>query len=153
MKKKSRKELLVTVAIATSLIFSLNGCGMFKSSKTAEAGKASVSEEQQTADKKAAATQSKDKDAQGQTKETAATSTDTSTVQAKKIAADKSKGKKCGVAGDVYVVKKGDSLWKIAKAVYKNPLKWKLIYNANKKKIKDPNRIYPKQKFVIPEVK
>jgi nucleoid-associated protein YgaU len=150
MNKKSRKELLVTVAITTSLIFSLNGCGMFKSCKTAEAGKASVSEEQQAVDKKAATAESKDKDAQGQTKETAAAPTDINKDQAKKT--DKSMGKKCA-AGDVYVVKKGDSLWKIAKASYNDPLKWRVIYKANKKKIKDPNRIYPKQRFIIPEVK
>jgi nucleoid-associated protein YgaU len=152
MNKKSRKELLVTVAITTSLIFSLNGCGMFKSCKTAETGKASVSEEQQAVDKKAATAQSKDKDVQGQTKETAAAPSEINKGQAKKTATDKSMGKKCA-AGDVYVVKKGDSLWKIAKASYNNPLKWRVIYNANKKKIKDPNRIYPKQRFIIPEVK
>ncbi|MDQ5986194.1 MAG: hypothetical protein CSYNP_01913 [Syntrophus sp. SKADARSKE-3] len=149
MNKKSRKELLVTVAIATSLIFSLSGCGMFKSCKTADAGKAAASEEQQAVDKKASTAQPKEKEAQGQTKETAAVPSDTSKGQAKKTAADKSAKKRA--AGEVYVVKKGDSLWKIAKATYNDPLKWKVIYKANKKKIKDPNLIYPKQKFVIPE--
>ena len=44
-----------------------------------------------------------------------------------------------------YVVKKGDSLWKIAGKVYHNPLKWPRIYRANKEKIKNPNRIFANQ--------
>lgn len=49
-----------------------------------------------------------------------------------------------------YVVVKGDSLWKIAGKVYRNPLKWPKIYRANKEKIKHPNRIYPGQVLTIP---
>ncbi len=49
-----------------------------------------------------------------------------------------------------YTVKKGDSLWKIAGRVYGNPLKWPLIYRANKEKIQNPHRIYPNQVLVIP---
>lgn len=51
---------------------------------------------------------------------------------------------------DKYVVKKGDSLWKIAGKVYGNPLKWHRIYRANKDKIKNPNRIYAGQVLTIP---
>jgi hypothetical protein len=50
-----------------------------------------------------------------------------------------------------YVVKKGDSLWKIAGKVYHNPLKWPRIYRANKDKIKNPNKIYINQVLVIPQ--
>ena len=50
-----------------------------------------------------------------------------------------------------YVVKKGDSLWKIAGKVYHNPLKWVKIYNANKAKIKHPNKIFAGQVLVIPQ--
>jgi nucleoid-associated protein YgaU len=50
-----------------------------------------------------------------------------------------------------YVVKKGDSLWKISQNVYKDGSKWRQIYEANKKVIgKNPNLIYPGQKLVIP---
>lgn len=51
----------------------------------------------------------------------------------------------------VYTVKPGDSLYKIAKQVYGNGSKYNLIYEANKNVIgKNPNLIYPGQKFVIP---
>jgi nucleoid-associated protein YgaU len=50
-----------------------------------------------------------------------------------------------------YTIKKGDSLWKIAKRVYGDGGKWRTIYDANKKVIgKNPNLIYPGQKLVIP---
>jgi nucleoid-associated protein YgaU len=50
-----------------------------------------------------------------------------------------------------YTVKKGDSLWKIAKNVYGDGSKWRQIYEVNKKVIgKNPNLIYPGQKLVIP---
>jgi nucleoid-associated protein YgaU len=50
-----------------------------------------------------------------------------------------------------YVVKKGDSLWRIAGKVYGNPLKWPRIYRANKDQIKNPNRIYPNMVLIIPQ--
>lgn len=49
-----------------------------------------------------------------------------------------------------YTVKKGDCLWNIAKKYYGNGAQYKKIYNANKDKIKNPNLIYPGQKFLIP---
>lgn len=50
-----------------------------------------------------------------------------------------------------YVVKKGDSLWRISGKVYGNPLKWPRIYRANQAKIKNPNKIFVNQVLVIPQ--
>lgn len=44
----------------------------------------------------------------------------------------------------------GDTLWRIAQKVYGDKDKWRLIYLANKDVIKDPNKIYPKQRLKIP---
>ena len=49
-----------------------------------------------------------------------------------------------------HTVKKGDTLWGIAKKYYGNGAQYKKIYNANKSKIKNPNLIYVGQKFLIP---
>jgi nucleoid-associated protein YgaU len=49
-----------------------------------------------------------------------------------------------------YVVVKGDSLSKIAKAIYGDAKKWKLIHEANKSLIKNPDLIYPGQVLKIP---
>jgi len=45
-----------------------------------------------------------------------------------------------------------DCLWNIAKKkeIYNDPWKWKKIYKVNKDKIKNPDLIYPGQKFTIP---
>jgi hypothetical protein len=49
-----------------------------------------------------------------------------------------------------YVVRKGDSLWRIAGRVYGNPFKWPDIYRANRDRIENPHKIYPNQVLVIP---
>jgi len=55
-----------------------------------------------------------------------------------------------------YVVKfnpkKRDCLWRISLYVYRDARLWPLIYVANRDKIKDPDLIFPGQKFVIPPV-
>ena len=50
-----------------------------------------------------------------------------------------------------HVVVKGECLWKISgyKEIYDDPFQWPLIYSSNKDKIKNPDRIYPKQDFKI----
>jgi len=51
----------------------------------------------------------------------------------------------------VYVVKPGDSLWKIAKKELTSGDKWKLIYDLNKSTIgSNPDLILPGQKLVMP---
>jgi LysM repeat protein len=52
-------------------------------------------------------------------------------------------------AARYYVVVKGDSLWKIAKQYYGNGALYTKIAAANPQ-IKNPNLIYPGQKFLIP---
>ncbi|MDI9570051.1 MAG: LysM peptidoglycan-binding domain-containing protein [Pseudomonadota bacterium] len=51
-----------------------------------------------------------------------------------------------------YVVKKGDSLWWIAKYrdIYNDPYLWPLLYQANKDQIKKAGLIYPGQRLKIP---
>jgi nucleoid-associated protein YgaU len=51
----------------------------------------------------------------------------------------------------VYEVKSGDSLSKIAKHFYGNANAWKKIFEANKDVVKDPDKIYPGQKLKIPQ--
>ena len=54
----------------------------------------------------------------------------------------------------LYTVVKGDHLWGIAKKDehYGNPFAWPKIYKANKDQIKNPDLIYPKQVFKIPNL-
>lgn len=54
------------------------------------------------------------------------------------------------IFGQWYVVKKGDSLWSIAKKFYGNGAQYTKIYNANKTKIKNPNSIPVGQVIKIP---
>ena len=49
-----------------------------------------------------------------------------------------------------YVVKKGDSLWKIAEEVYGDGTKGKFIADANKDVIKDPDKLTAGMKLTIP---
>lgn len=53
-----------------------------------------------------------------------------------------------------YTVVKGDCLWNIAKKkeFYGNGFAWPKIYKANRDKIKNPDLIYPKQIFTIPQL-
>jgi len=49
-----------------------------------------------------------------------------------------------------YTVQPGDSLSKIAKAQYGDPMKYPMIFEANKPMLKDPDLIYPGQVLRIP---
>ena len=52
---------------------------------------------------------------------------------------------------NIYVVKKGEWLWDIARKEYGTAIGWFRIYEANREKIADPELIYPGQRFIIPE--
>jgi len=54
-------------------------------------------------------------------------------------------------AARTHVVQKGDTLSKIAKKYYGNASLYMKIFEANKDKLKDPNKIFPDQELVIPE--
>lgn len=49
-----------------------------------------------------------------------------------------------------YKVRKGDSLWDIAKRKSKNPYNWVGVYQTNGKKIQNPDLIYPGQIILVP---
>jgi len=51
-----------------------------------------------------------------------------------------------------HVVRRGDTLWDLARLYLNNPFQWPRIYEANRSQIRDPHWIYPNQRFVIPPV-
>lgn len=51
-----------------------------------------------------------------------------------------------------HVVKSGESLSKIAKHYYGDPMKYKQIFEANSNILKNPDLIYPDQELVIPNL-
>ncbi|MEP7347073.1 MAG: LysM peptidoglycan-binding domain-containing protein [Gemmatimonadaceae bacterium] len=54
--------------------------------------------------------------------------------------------------GQLYTVKAGDSLSKIARQVYGDGNKWKAIWEANKDSVKNPDLIHPGQVLKIPQL-
>ena len=48
------------------------------------------------------------------------------------------------------VVSRGDSLWRISRATYGVGTRYAIVYQANRDRIRDPNRIYPGQIFILP---
>lgn len=43
-----------------------------------------------------------------------------------------------------------DTLWDLAQFYYQNPFEWRVIWEANRDSIADPNLIYPTEVFIIP---
>jgi nucleoid-associated protein YgaU len=48
------------------------------------------------------------------------------------------------------VVSRGDTLWRISRLTYGAGERYAIVYRANRERIRDPNRIYPGQIFVLP---
>src|SRR5258706_1026196 len=48
------------------------------------------------------------------------------------------------------VVSRGDSLWRISRVTYGEGMRYAVVYKANQDQIRNPNRIYPCQIFVLP---
>ena len=53
-------------------------------------------------------------------------------------------------SGAEITIRRGDSLWRIAKRHYGSGKKWRAIYSANKGKISDPDMIYAGHRLVLP---
>jgi len=51
-----------------------------------------------------------------------------------------------------YTVESGDTLWKISEQVYGNGSRYMKIFEANTDILENPDRIFPGQKLVIPEL-
>ena len=51
----------------------------------------------------------------------------------------------------IHTVVEGQSLWRISRRHYANPLLWPEIFKANDDQIDDPDLIFPNQEFKIPE--
>lgn len=49
-----------------------------------------------------------------------------------------------------HTVVKDDTLWDLAQRYYSNPFEWRVIWNANRDVVEDPNWIYPAEVLVIP---
>jgi nucleoid-associated protein YgaU len=47
-------------------------------------------------------------------------------------------------------VTRGDSLWRISRLTYGEGTRYSLVYRANRDRIRNPDRIYPGQVFVLP---
>jgi nucleoid-associated protein YgaU len=63
---------------------------------------------------------------------------------------DKSAAGAANPYAQTHEVQKGDTLGKIAQQYYGDPGLYMQIFEANKSQLKDPNKIFPGQKLVIP---
>lgn len=63
-------------------------------------------------------------------------------------------GSEAGVKkeGRTYTVESGDTLWKIAENMYGSGNKYMKIFEANTSILKNPDKIFPGQKLVIPDL-
>lgn len=53
--------------------------------------------------------------------------------------------------GSAVIIRRGDSLWKVARRNYGAGIRYTTIFDANRDQVRDPHRIYPGQVLKIPE--
>jgi hypothetical protein len=53
--------------------------------------------------------------------------------------------------GREHEVRKGDTLWDLAKLYLSNPFLWGVIHEANRDLVKNPHLIYPRDRLLIPD--
>jgi hypothetical protein len=51
-----------------------------------------------------------------------------------------------------HVVRRGDTLWDLARQYLHDPFLWPVIFEANRDRVRDPHWIYPADRLVIPEL-
>lgn len=56
------------------------------------------------------------------------------------------------VVPKTHTVSNGDTLWDLSNKYYSDPFKWGRIYNANLGVVSNPDRIYPKNELIIPDL-
>lgn len=147
-------RLFIHLFVVVGLIFAFWGCAK-QTSESVQVDKKQVAEQEMVAQKQSAAGMS---DVKASGDQASATSSTESTEMRASAKQKQTTGKKVKTADkksmllSSYVVKKGDSLWWIAKYkdVYNDHFLWPLIYDANKGLFKDPNKIYPGQRLMIP---
>lgn len=49
-----------------------------------------------------------------------------------------------------HVVRKGDTLWDLARSYLNDPFRWPMIYEANRRVVENPHWIYPAERIIIP---
>jgi nucleoid-associated protein YgaU len=49
------------------------------------------------------------------------------------------------------IIRRGDNLWRISKRQYGRGIRYESIFAANRELIRNPDRIYPGQAFVLPQ--
>jgi nucleoid-associated protein YgaU len=141
--------IIIRAMIITGFIFIFSGCAK-QPSKTAVVEKPADVQKETVMEKKMEARQpAAEKPAVVEEKEMGEAPP---LVEKQAVAEKKEKVKKKVELKNQHIVKEGESLWWIAKYKdqYNDPYLWPLIYETNKKLIKDPNLIYPGQKFIIP---
>jgi hypothetical protein len=49
-----------------------------------------------------------------------------------------------------HVVRRGDTLWDLARSYLNDPFRWPMIYEANRRIVENPHRIFPTERLIIP---